>query len=314
MSTSGRILRSSTASSSKTPEIPPAQRPISSPITFITPTISPTESIQIIPPGQKLPNISPQELKLLRQKQSKLAATSVLALQDLPDAPNIQNALNSTLIFGQYEAGTAVCISPDGHLLTCSHCYGDDIKEFRKGIKRKWLLFYDGLAVLADCRVWDGDRDLALLKIVAIESPVPEAGQIPLFAHTPVFNGSIKKHMKILCIGQPGQDDLESTSAQKTKYNLIEISEGTFQGMMKDVDPQDNSEIGTLMHDAWTYWGHSGAPLVSRSNGKLIGLHSSWDDQTAMRHGIPAIAIREFLNGLQPPGLAEKMYEMATLT
>jgi hypothetical protein len=49
------------------------------------------------------------------------------------------------------------------------------------------------------------------------------------------------------------------------------------------------------MHDAWTYWGHSGAPLVSEKDGTLVGLHSSWDDQTAMRHGIPKVAIWEFL-------------------
>ncbi|KAH6666206.1 trypsin-like cysteine/serine peptidase domain-containing protein [Halenospora varia] len=295
MASNRRILRSSASSSSKTPGIQPVQPIVSSPVTFTTPTIAPTKSIQIIPPGQKLPNITRKELKLLRQKQSKLAATSALTLEELPDVPNIQNALNSTLIFGQYEAGTAVCISPDGHLLTCSHCFGDDLKKFRKGIRRKWLLFYTGLAVLADCRVWDGDRDLALLDIVAIESPVPDIRQIPSFAHISLFEGNIKRNMEILCIGQPGRDDLESTSAKKTKYNLVEVSEGTFQGMVKGADPQDNSEIGTLMHDAWTYWGHSGAPLVSKSDGKLIGLHSSWDDQTAMRHGIPAIAIREFL-------------------
>jgi V8-like Glu-specific endopeptidase len=65
--------------------------------------------------------------------------------------------------------------------------------------------------------------------------------------------------------------------------------------MIAGADPQDNSEIGTLNHDAWTYWGHSGAPLLRETDGTLIGLHSSWDDQTAMRHAIPLAAITEFL-------------------
>ena len=99
----------------------------------------------------------------------------------------------------------------------------------------------------------------------------------------------------IMCIGQPGRDDLESLSARKTKYNLIKVSVGSFHGMlMRGCDPHDNSTIGTLKHDAWTYWGHSGVPLLQQSDGTLVGLHSSWDDVTLMRHGIPLLAIARF--------------------
>jgi V8-like Glu-specific endopeptidase len=52
------------------------------------------------------------------------------------------------------------------------------------------------------------------------------------------------------------------------------------------------------MHGCWTYWGHSGAPLLD-ANGKLVGLHSSWDDTTAMRRGVPLEAIRAFLEECQ---------------
>jgi hypothetical protein len=149
--------------------------------------------------------------------------------------------------------------------------------------------------VQVECSVWDSKRDLALLKVVAIETKEGIAGSIPVFPHIPLSTNEPSLKMPILCFGQPGRDDLESTSARKTKYNLVEVSEGTFRGMVKGVDPQDNSEIGTLMHDAWTYWGHSGAPLVSEKDGTLVGMHSSWDDQTAMRHGIPKVAIWEFL-------------------
>lgn len=60
---------------------------------------------------------------------------------------------------------------------------------------------------------------------------------------------------------------------------------------------QDNSEIGALMHDCWTYWGHSGAPLVEVRSGLLVGLHSSWDEDTDMRRGIGGEAIGAFLEG-----------------
>jgi hypothetical protein len=243
-------------------------------------------------------------LKLLRQKQSRLETSASYTLEALPAGAHIRNALESTLIFAQYEAGTAVCIEATGWILTCSHCFGEDEEERRTSNKRRWLLYYTGLAVQVECRVWDSNRDLALLKVVAIETKDSTAGIIPRFAHIPLCANEPSYKMPILCFGQPGRDDLESTSARKTKYNLVEVSEGTFRGMVKGADPQDNSEIGTLMHDAWTYWGHSGAPLVREADGTLVGLHSSWDDQTAMRHGIPQVAIREFLAKNLPSALS----------
>lgn len=66
--------------------------------------------------------------------------------------------------------------------------------------------------------------------------------------------------------------------------------------MVSGQDPNDNEEIGSLMHDAWTYWGHSGAPLLLRGGeGGLVGLHSIWDEGTGMRHGVPAAAIESSL-------------------
>lgn len=39
---------------------------------------------------------------------------------------------------------------------------------------------------------------------------------------------------------------------------------------------------------------HSGAPLVDWSSGMLIGLLSSWDDETGMRRGVQWEAIETF--------------------
>lgn len=146
--------------------------------------------------------------------------------------------------------------------------------------------------------MWDPRRDLALLKIIAVESSpglekgdgrIPAVKSVVLSPREPVSN------TPVVCIGQPGSDDLESMSKQKTKYNLVEVSYGKLRGIAPGADPQNNSEIGTLMHDAWTYWGHSGAPLVREGDGTLVGLHSSWDEETGMRRGIPLVAIRDFL-------------------
>lgn len=205
------------------------------------------------------------------------------------------------MIFAQYEAGSAICIDKVGWILTCAHCFGDNEEEYKAVNKKKWLLFYTGLAVQAECRVWDPKRDLALLKVVVMESD--KGGLMPTLPFVEITTDTLPSNMPIYCIGQPGRDDLESTSERKTKYNLVEVSKGKFRGMVPGVDPQDNSEIGALKHDAWTYWGHSGAPLLSAADGTLIGLHSSWDDKTAMRHGIPYVAIKQFLQKEVPDAL-----------
>jgi len=52
---------------------------------------------------------------------------------------------------------------------------------------------------------------------------------------------------------------------------VLHISTGLSRGYASGQDAQDNLEIGALTHDCWTYWGHSGAPLVETSTGCLVG-------------------------------------------
>jgi S1-C subfamily serine protease len=280
--------------SGASPDVSGAPSALLCPVSFVKLPSNSGALVQIVRQGTRLHGLSTGELKLLREKQTRLRSTAAATLASLPTGDHIRNALGSTLIFAQYEAGTAVCVDAVGWILTCAHCFGDDEEEYKAADKRRWLLFYTGLAVQVECRFWDTRRDLALLKVVAIETNDAKTGDMPTFRYVPLSTSKFPRKMPIFCIGQPGRDDLESTAGKRTKYNLIEVSEGTFRGIVNGKDPQDNSEIGTLKHDAWTYWGHSGAPLLRAADGFLVGLHSSWDDQTAMRHGVPAVAIREF--------------------
>ncbi|KAJ6097758.1 hypothetical protein N7499_002132 [Penicillium canescens] len=161
-----------------------------------------------------------------------------------------------------HEAGTAVCIDSRGWILTCAHCFGETPEEW-KAERLKWLLYYNGLAVQVECRAWDERRDLALAKIVRIEifDERCRRSVTPIFACVPIAE-SMSTSSSIFCIGQPGADDLESVSPRKTAYDLVELSQGRLCGMVAGADPQDNSDIGALKHNAWTYWGHSGAPLL----------------------------------------------------
>jgi Trypsin-like peptidase domain len=60
-------------------------------------------------------------------------------------------------------------------------------------------------------------------------------------------------------------------------------------------DPLGDQSLGRLSHDAWTYWGHSGSPLLDE-NGQIVAMHNSWDSNTSMRHAVPYEAIAHFLD------------------
>jgi hypothetical protein len=205
-------------------------------------------------------------------------------------------AVAATLVFAQEEAGTAVCISPRGHLLTCAHCIAETAADLDLSTIH-WLLFASGAAVAAKCVAWDPHRDLALLRIVAAHVDARPAARG--FPHLAVAAESPRRRAALACIGHPGSEDLEAGEAGvATNFSVLHVSTGCFRGYAPGQDLQENSEIGALMHDCWTYWGHSGAPIVETAGaGALVGLHSSWDDQTRMRRGVPLEAIVAFLEG-----------------
>jgi hypothetical protein len=205
-----------------------------------------------------------------------------------------RNSYESTVIFGQYEAGTGVIIDKKGIVLTCAHCLGDEPKINLV----KVLILFDGRMCIAKSIHVDEKIDLSLLQITGflnLNKVIDLSIDLDNFAFVALSpDEPVKNTEELYCIGQPGRDDLESKKKRKTSYPLINISTGRYRGVVKG-DITDNEECGKLKHDCWTYWGHSGAPLISKKSGFLIGLHSSWDDFTGMRHGIHCSAIKYFL-------------------
>ena len=233
--------------------------------------------------------------RLLLKKQALLTQTTI----DIPRGfePHA-SAVSATLVFAQAEAGTAVCVSATGQLLTCSHCVAESAEEFDPA-QEHWLIFASGRAARAVCTRWDPRRDLALLQIVAAQPP-PRGRDTatPSFPFVVPAAAPPATKAPLVCVGHPGSEDLEAPQpGVRTNFDVLHVSEGQFRGYAKGQDLHDNSEIGALKHNAWTYWGHSGAPLLSTATGELVGLHSSWDVQTAMRRGVPLEAITEFLEG-----------------
>ncbi|KAF8445259.1 trypsin-like cysteine/serine peptidase domain-containing protein [Terfezia claveryi] len=269
---------------------------------FAVPNIYSPSIIHVPTPlTAKQSGLSLADLRILHRKQNWLR-THIINIPLHKYAPSVIHAVEATLVFAQEEGGTAVCISQDGLLLTCSHCVAETEEEFTSS-KVKWLLFASGQVVKAECVSWDPKRDLALLRIVAGQRHHQSSTAIGFstqhsftFPSITLSPTSPLTKTLLLCIGHPGSEDLEcDTPGHKTNYDVLHVSKGAFHGYAVNQDPHDNSEIGALMHDCWTYWGHSGAPLVERDTGNLVGLHSSWDDQTGMRRGVGWDALGAFL-------------------
>ena len=147
---------------------------------------------------------------------------------------SLAQAAAATLVFAQEEAGTAVCISSAGLILTCSHCVAEMDGKDTLCIVR-WLLFASGKAVRAKCVAWNPKRDLALLQIVAAQ-PSPSATHDTKKFPFAILGGI--QEGELLCIGNPGSEDLEAPAAgMATDYDVLHISNGRFRGLARDQDP-----------------------------------------------------------------------------
>ena len=234
--------------------------------------------------------LTPSALKLPKADHATLLKKSAWLQRYQPILPRrvTHDPSCATYVFAQEEAGTAVCISPAGILLTCSHCVSEKREELDWG-RVQWLLSGEGSLVGARCIAWDERRDLALLLVVTSNGIGP-------YAHLELSSTPPVKSTQLLCVGHPGSEDLETdVPGIQTNYDVLVVSQGSSHGLCRGQDPHDNSEIGALMHDCWTYWGHSGAPLVGRTEGRLMGVHSSWDDETGMRRGVGWECVWAFL-------------------
>jgi S1-C subfamily serine protease len=168
--------------------------------------------------------------------------------------------------------GSGVNLTPAGLVLTNAHV-ADQIGSVLTAH------FPDGRSLKAVCIALDRKLDLALCRLDSTEA-LPYA---PVAAEAP------PEGTRIVCIGNPGPN---TPSGEPTGYKPFHVSTGKIRGY--NGDPLGSQSMGRLMHDAWTYWGHSGSPLFD-DTGRIVGLHNSWDSKTAMRHGVPLQAIRRFL-------------------
>lgn len=170
--------------------------------------------------------------------------------------------------------GTAsgVTVRADGFVLTAAHVA-------HKVDMRCTVLYPDGRKFVGNCVAIDKLLDLAVVEIRADE-PMPFAR---LAAGPPEID------TPVVCIGQPGS---ATPDGELTGYQPFTVSVGRIRGFRND--RLEDQRLGGTKHDAWTYWGHSGAPVFNQQ-GEIVAMHNSWDPETRLRHAVTYEAISRFL-------------------
>ncbi|MBK7827421.1 serine protease [Nannocystis sp.] len=169
---------------------------------------------------------------------------------------------------------SGVNLASTGTILTAAHVVDAHGQRLR-------VAFPDGTTVNAVVTAIDHTLDLALL---TVEAGGGDLAWAPLAAAAPVRGATV------VVIGQPGT---RTPAGEATGYLPWHVSRGQIRGVRGDA--LADQSLGGTMHDAWTYWGHSGSPLFD-DHGRIVGLHNSWDSSTAMRHAVRHEAIVHFLD------------------
>lgn len=211
---------------------------------------------------------------------------------------NIAELFQTMAHFVQEESGSGVCISAK-YILTCAHCVVEtaEDKAMRKNVRAqprglnltKTLMLGNNSFVIARCVKIDEVVDLALMEI---EGDCIEATKFP------IVSASACGKSGIFCCGNPSEFDLENDDENAT-ISFVPPIFHTSSGRITGKTSTDGLALGlgTTRHTAWTYWGHSGAPLINRK-GELCGIHNSWDETKGTRHAVSAGEIAAFLKGV----------------
>lgn len=235
-------------------------------------------------------------------------ACSAAAIEELeedgervkPDV--VESAMKACVHF--VPSGSGVHVG-DGVILTAAHCVSadgdpdesddeDDVPPPDRVGRWKRLITADGVVALARCFYSDEGGDVALLRLCA-DAGEASLGSLPLAATEPPAR---RHHPRVICIGNPFDGDLEGPENAKLKkmgFLPFTVSAGVLKGRLGAQRNSDTKHLGGQIHSCWTYWGHSGAPIVD-GYGNIVALHNSWDDRNGNRHGVEWKLLRKALD------------------
>ena len=114
--------------------------------------------------------------------------------------------------------------------------------------------------------------------------------------------GSDSDGSSIFAVGNPCDIDLETEAGtpRRNGFYPFHVSEGRLESKIS-LQQCKKDGLGRQIHSAWTYWGHSGCPLIGMLTGKngleplILSVHNSWDDRNGNRHGISLDEISNFV-------------------
>ena len=211
--------------------------------------------------------------------------------------PKPASTFDATVHFLQGGSGTGVCVGFNT-ILTCAHVIdardddedgiGDD-PNGRVG-RQKVVMFADGRVFVVKCvkclEGEDGAKDVAACVIVSeVQVGADFGASIP---HAVIRSAPIAANQKVFTVGNPSSIDLESATRATVEFTPACFH--TSHGVIVNVTAK-----GFYEHCAWTYWGHSGAPLFDEE-GKVCGLHCAWDEGNGVRLGQTLERLRECLD------------------
>uniref|UniRef100_A0A7M6DKX4 Uncharacterized protein n=1 Tax=Clytia hemisphaerica TaxID=252671 RepID=A0A7M6DKX4_9CNID len=237
----------------------------------------------------------------IKRKKRKLRGRQVNMAPEVDVSASFKQAARNALQASVHiiPSGSGVFIS-DTVILTCAHCidHDDDDDEGKYVFPKtrlnriKEIVTPHRQTVGAKCIGYDESADLALLKIL-------QTSKSPVIEHT-FLKVSDAEPEQVFAIGNPYDIDLETDlKHQPTGFTPFWFSGGEYESVMKKASKRG---LGRLKHSCWTYWGHSGCPLIAMEEKDggiheplLTGIHNSWDDRNAQRHGVPLEEVKSFL-------------------
>ena len=159
------------------------------------------------------------------------------------------------------------------------------------------LVTAHGKQIGAVCTKIDNDVDLALLQI-----PSHLQNDLMLSSMDIGTTGSDSDSFSIFALGNPCDIDLETDSETQRKNGFFpfHVSEGRLESKISSKKSK-RDDLGRQIHSAWTYWGHSGCPLIGMVHGEnglepyILSIHNSWDERNGNRHGISLDEIISFV-------------------
>ncbi|MDR0880343.1 MAG: trypsin-like peptidase domain-containing protein [Clostridioides sp.] len=176
--------------------------------------------------------------------------------------------------------GTGIIVDSNGYILTNAHVISDGQATSVK------VLFNDGTEVDGKVAWFDGDLDLALVKVEKPGLTPAEFGD----------SNQVKVGDIAIAIGNPLGLEFQKS-----------VTQGIISGLNRSIQTQQANMTGLIQTDASINAGNSGGPLLN-SKGQVIGINTAKASQgEAMGFAIPINTAKDIVKGVITNGKYEKV-------